>query len=107
MMRLRPASFQRRRCEQEHVMRASSILDPALEQQDPIARRAYLGTRLRETVAWAHSRSPHVRRAFDKAGIGPRDVASLDDLTKIPITRKDDVPAMQAEIGRASCRERV
>ena len=77
-------------------MRASSILDPALEQQDPIARRAYLGTRLRETVAWAHSRSPHVRRAFDKAGIGPRDVASLDDLTKIPITRKDDVPAMQA-----------
>src|SRR5437899_5444532 len=96
MMRLRPASFQRRRCEQEHVMRASSILDPALEQQDPIARRAYLGTRLRETVAWAHSRSPHVRRAFDKAGIGPRDVASLDDLTKIPITRKDDVPAMQA-----------
>ena len=77
-------------------MRASSILDPALEQQDPIARRAYLGTRLRETVAWAHSRSPHVRRGFDKAGIGPRDVASLDDLTKIPITRKDDVPAMQA-----------
>ena len=77
-------------------MRASSILDPALEQQDSIARRAYLGTRLRETVAWAHSRSPHVRRVFDKAGIGPRDVASLDDLTKIPITRKDDVPAMQA-----------
>src|SRR5437763_971224 len=77
-------------------MRASSILDPALEQQDSVARRAYLGTRLRETVAWAHSRSPHVRRVFDKAGIGPRDVASLDDLTKIPITRKDDVPAMQA-----------
>src|SRR5438874_9698756 len=96
MMRLRPASFQRRRCEQEHVMRASSILDPALEQQDPIARRAYLGTRLRETVAWAHSRSPHVRRVFDKAGIGPQDVGSLDDLTKIPITRKDDVPALQA-----------
>ncbi|MFL5309039.1 MAG: phenylacetate--CoA ligase family protein [Myxococcales bacterium] len=76
-------------------MRASSILDPALEQQDPVARGAYLGTRLRDTVAWAHSRSPHVRRAFDKAGIGPRDVASLDDLGKIPITRKDDVPAMQ------------
>jgi phenylacetate-coenzyme A ligase PaaK-like adenylate-forming protein len=77
-------------------MRASAILDPALEQQDPGTRRAYLGTRLRETVAYAHARSPHVRRAFDKAGIGPRDVASLDDLAKIPITRKDDVPAMQA-----------
>ena len=77
-------------------MRASAILDPALEQQDPVTRRAYLGTRLRETVAYAQARSPHVRRAFDKAGIGPRDVASLDDLAKIPITRKDDVPAMQA-----------
>ena len=77
-------------------MRASAILDPALEQQDPVARRAYLGTRLRETVAYAHARSPHVRRAFDKAGLSPREVASLDDLAKIPITRKDDVPAMQA-----------
>ncbi len=77
-------------------MRASAILDPALEQQDAVSRRAYLGTRLREAVAWAHARSPQVRRAFDEAGIGPRDVASLDDLTRIPITRKDDVPAMQA-----------
>src|SRR5438132_1283491 len=81
---------------QEKVRRASAILDPALEQQDPVTRRAYLGTRLRETVAYAQARSPHVRRAFDKAGIGPRDVASLDDLAKVPITRKDDVPAMQA-----------
>jgi phenylacetate-CoA ligase len=77
-------------------MRASAIFDPALEQQDPVSRRAYLGTRQREAVAWAHARSPHVRRAFDEAGIGPRDVVSLDDLTRIPITRKDDVPALQA-----------
>jgi len=77
-------------------MRASAILDPSLEQQDPVSRRAYLGKRLRETVAWAHARSPHVRRAFDKAGIGVRDVALLDDLAKIPVTRKDDVPSLQA-----------
>jgi len=77
-------------------MRATSILDPALEQQDAVSRRAYLGTRLREAVAWAHARSPHARRTFEQAGIGPSDVASLDDLTRIPITRKDDVPAMQA-----------
>ena len=84
-------------------MRASAILDPTLEQQDPAARRAYLGARLRETVAWAHARAQHVRRVFDKAGvgpdkaaIGPEDVVSLDDLAKIPITRKDDLPALQA-----------
>src|SRR5256712_2521494 len=96
MMRGRRCALGRGPFGQEHVMRASAILDPALEQQDPVTRRAYLGTRLRETVAYAQARSPHVRRAFDKAGIGPRDVASLDDLAKIPITRKDDVPAMQA-----------
>src|SRR5229473_1483262 len=95
-MRGRRSALERGPCGQEHPMRASAILDPALEQQDAVSRRAYLGTRLREAVAWAHARSPYVRRAFDGAGIGPRDVASLDDLTRIPITRKDDLPALQA-----------
>jgi len=77
-------------------MRASAILDPALEQQDPAARRAYLSARLRETVAYAHGRAAHVHRSFETAGIRPDDVASLDDLPKIPITRKDDLPSLQA-----------
>ena len=78
-------------------MRPSAILDRSLEQQDPTARRAYLSARLRDTVAHAHTRAPHVRRSFEKAGISPRDVESLDDLAKIPITRKDDLPALQAQ----------
>src|SRR5438874_13768587 len=77
-------------------MRASAILDPALEQQDAAARRAYLSARLRETVAYACARAPHVRRSFETAGIRPDDVPSLDDLAKIPITRKDDLPSLQA-----------
>src|SRR5437868_2936225 len=40
-------------------MRASAILDPALEQQDAAARRANLSARLRETVAHAYARAPH------------------------------------------------
>jgi len=78
-------------------MRASAILDPTLEQQEPNARRTWLGSRLRETVAYAYDRAPHVRRSFDRAGISPKDIRSLDDLSRIPITRKDDAPAMQAE----------
>ena len=78
-------------------MRPSAIVDRSLEQQDPTARRAYLSARLRDTVAHAHTRAPHVRRSFEKAGISPRDVESLDDLAKIPITRKDDLPALQAQ----------
>jgi phenylacetate-CoA ligase len=77
-------------------MRASAILDPALEQQDAAARRAYLSARLRETVAHACARAPHARRSFETAGIRPDDVPSLDDLAKIPITRKDDLPSLQA-----------
>src|SRR5438477_1928076 len=78
-------------------MRPSAIVDRSLEQQDPTARRAYLRARLRDTVAHAYARAPHVRRSFEKAGISPRDVESLDDLAKIPITRKDDLPALQAQ----------
>src|SRR5205814_9478031 len=63
---------------------------------DPAARRAYLSARLRETVAYAHGRAAHVHRSFETAGIRPDDVASLDDLAKIPITRKDDLPSLQA-----------
>ena len=77
-------------------MRASAILDPALEQQDAAARRANLSAWLRETVAHAYARAPHVRHSFEKAGISPRDIESVDDLAKIPITRKDDLPALQA-----------
>jgi phenylacetate-CoA ligase len=77
-------------------MRASAILDPTLEQQEPAARRAYLGARLRDTVAYAHARAANVRRSFETAGVRPEDIASLDDLAKIPITRKDDLPSLQA-----------
>src|SRR5438874_785969 len=77
-------------------MRPSAIVDRSLEQQDPTARRAYLSARLRDTVAHAYARAPHVRRSFEKAGISPRDIESVDDLAKIPITRKDDLPALQA-----------
>jgi phenylacetate-CoA ligase len=78
------------------MLRASRILDPALEVQDESARRAYLGVRLQETVAHAYESSRHVRRKMDEAKVRPADVQSVDDLARIPITRKDDVPALQA-----------
>lgn len=39
--------------------------------------------------AWANV--PYYRRLFDRAGITPRDIRSLDDLPKIPITSKRDL----------------
>ncbi len=78
-------------------LRPSSILDPALEQESAERRRERLGARLRALVAHAHARSPYVRRTLDAAGLAPRDVRGLDDLARLPITRKDELPAIQAE----------
>jgi len=78
------------------TLRPSTVLDPALEKQPPEARRAFLGERLRSTVAHAFATAPQARKAMAEAGVSPRDVSGLDDLAKLPITRKDDLPALQA-----------
>jgi phenylacetate-CoA ligase len=79
------------------TLRASAILDPKLEQQSAEERRAFLGARLAATVAHAFERAPGVRRALEQAGIAPRDVGGLAHLEKLPVTRKDALPGLQAE----------
>ena len=79
------------------TLRPSRILDPAVECQSPEARRAQQGERLRRTVAHAFARAPRARRTLEAAGIDPASVHGLDDLLRIPVTRKDALPAAQAE----------
>ncbi len=79
------------------TLRSGAILDPALEAQPPEARRAALGARLAALVAHAHAKAPRFRRLLDGAGLRPADVRGLDDLARIPITRKDDLPRLHAE----------
>ncbi len=78
------------------TLRPSAILDPALETQVPEARRAYQSERLRATVARAFERAPRLRRALEAAGVAPKDVRGVDDLARLPILRKDELPALQA-----------
>jgi phenylacetate-CoA ligase len=47
--------------------------------------------RLQSTVRRAYERVPLYRRRFDEAGLGPADVRSLDDLARVPFTRKSDL----------------
>jgi phenylacetate-CoA ligase len=64
----------------------------------PAAERArHLLNRLRRTVAHAYAKAPRWRAAMDAAGVAPHDVRDLGDLARLPITRKDDLPAYQAE----------
>jgi phenylacetate-CoA ligase len=72
------------------MLRESRILEPALEQESEEARRARLSRRLRETVGMAWRQAPRVRELVRD------DIRSLEDLDKIPITRKDELGAIQA-----------
>jgi len=53
--------------------------------------RALQLERLKATIAHADRHVPHYRGKFESAGIKPGDVKSLDDLTKLPFTTKDDL----------------
>ena len=47
--------------------------------------------RLRETVSRVFYDAPFYRRAFQERGMGPDDVKSLDDLSRLPFTTKNDL----------------
>ncbi len=47
--------------------------------------------RLKETVKRVYERVPHYTKAFDEAGVKPEDIKTLDDLTLLPFTTKDDL----------------
>jgi phenylacetate-coenzyme A ligase PaaK-like adenylate-forming protein len=78
----------------------------------PIDRRAGYWNRERETMsagardkyqsrwlmrlldrAWA--RAPGVRRRLERAGLTPRDFRSLDDLARLPVIKKSEMPDLQ------------
>ena len=58
---------------------------------DRASIRSFRERRLRQLVAHAFGRVPYYRKLFDKAGLRPQDVRTLDDLPLIPITTKRDV----------------
>jgi phenylacetate-CoA ligase len=74
-------------------------LMPARESFDPIetASRDEIAAlqleRLKWTLSHAYNNVVHYKKAFDKAGVHPRDLKKLDDLPKFPFTAKEDLRA--------------
>jgi phenylacetate-CoA ligase len=74
-------------------------LMPARESLDPIetASRDEIAAlqlaRLKWTLNHAYENVAHYRKVFDKAGVHPDDLESLNDLRKFPFTAKDDLRA--------------
>ena len=52
---------------------------------------ALQGEKLRRLVSHAYSNSPFYKRKFDQAGITPNDIRSIEDITKLPFTVKQDL----------------
>jgi phenylacetate-CoA ligase len=77
--------------------RSSRVLDPVLECASTAERAARLSLRLRATLHHAHASAPRARRALDAAGIDLAAFRGLEDLQRIPITRKEMLTALQAE----------
>ncbi len=55
------------------------------------ARQKFQLERLRGTVAWAYERLPFYRRKLDEQGVRAEDLGSLQEVTKLPFTVKNDL----------------
>lgn len=67
------------------------IFQPEYETMPQEELRKLQTERLRKLVSYVYERIPFYRDSFDKAGVKPEDVKSLDDLTKLPFTTKQDM----------------
>jgi phenylacetate-CoA ligase len=65
--------------------------NPDAETASAETRRALQLGRLRRAVAWAAARVPFYREALGRAGVQAEDLRSLDDLARLPFTRKQDL----------------
>lgn len=48
-------------------------------------------SRLQETVAYAYAKVPFYRHRLQEHGIRPEDIKTLEDITRLPFTTKDDL----------------
>jgi phenylacetate-CoA ligase len=62
-----------------------------IECMDAGELRRLQGERLRAAAVRAYEGVPFYKRKFDEAGVTPDDIHSIDDLSKLPFTYKDDL----------------
>jgi phenylacetate-CoA ligase len=67
----------------------SNTFMPAFNDIEQLKRHQLKG--LQWTLAHAYGGSPFYRQRLDRAGVRPQDVASLDDIRRLPFTGADDL----------------
>jgi len=77
------------------VDRRAGYWDRAKETMSPATRRRYQNAWVQELVAHAWEHAPGVRRRLQEAGLTPSDIAGVDDLARLPVIHKHDMPDLQ------------
>src|SRR5579871_4644755 len=67
------------------------IWNPAVETLPRAELAALQLSRLRAVAQRVYDGVPFYRAAFDRAGVGPDEIRSLDDVRRLPMTRKNDL----------------
>jgi phenylacetate-CoA ligase len=78
------------------IDRRRGFYDEAVETMAPEARADFRRRTLREAVAYAYRNAPAVRRKMDEGDVRPEEIRDVDDLARIPLTRKADLKRIQA-----------
>ena len=74
---------------------AKKVWDSDMECMEPRKMRVLQKSRFLAIVRIAYEKSPFYRRKFNQAGIGPADIRSLKDITRLPFIYKDDLRESQ------------
>jgi len=69
------------------------IWNKEMECADRETMRALQLEKLKKTVKHGYENVPHYKEAFDKAGVKPEDIQTLEDITKLPFITKEDIAA--------------
>lgn len=75
--------------------RTSGFLKKNLETMPHSKRLDYLNQKLRGIIQYAYKHSIAFKDKMDASGLKPKDIQSIKDLEKIPITKKADLVELQ------------
>lgn len=75
--------------------RRTGYWDRARETMSSQTRAKYQADWLRGLVQHAYARAPGVRRRFDAAGLRPSAIKAPEDLAKLPVMKKAQMPDLQ------------
>ncbi|MGY4654464.1 phenylacetate--CoA ligase family protein [Mycobacterium sp. URHB0021] len=70
---------------------------PVRETMYPAQRDEAILERIRQLMSYAWERSPFYRRKWSEAGLTPGDITSLEVFEAVPVVRKEELRADQAE----------